>query len=322
MTRRPYSFAVAVLGSLVLAAACTSVAPTASPSPSPTAAPSPSPTVAPVVTPTASPTAAPTGPVTLDAPDEISAGLPFQVTWTGPDAEGDFITLVAAGAERWTNEQYFYTTEGSPGDLVAPTTTGDYELWYVKGADDSVTARRPITVTDFVGTLSAADSVTAGTIFEVEWTGPNAPGDYVTIVAEGTERWSNEDYFYTTEGTPAELIAPVKTGSYELWYVTGTDAIMLRRPIAVTAFTVTLDAPDSVDGGAQFEVSWTGPDGPQDYITIVAAGSAPGTYGSYAYTSTGNPVTLTAPETAGPYEIRYQSDREDGVFGSIPIVVN
>ena len=48
-----------------------------------------------------------------------------------------------------------------------------------------------------------------------------------------------------------------------------------------------------------------------DYITIVLAGSAPGTYGDYQYTQNfvGKAITLHAPATAGSYEIRYQSDR-------------
>jgi hypothetical protein len=76
-----------------------------------------------------------------------------------------------------------------------------------------------------------------------------------------------------------------------------------------------------VNRNAQFQVAWTGPNGPQDYITIVAAGSAPGAYTSYEYTTRGSPITLTAPSSPGNYEVRYQSDRVTGVFKSIPIVV-
>jgi Ca-activated chloride channel family protein len=96
---------------------------------------------------------------------------------------------------------------------------------------------------------------------------------------------------------------------------------MATRPITVTPFTVTLDAPAEVTAGSTFEVTWTGPDGPTDYITIVPAGSPEGTYVSYAYTASGNPARLTAPSEPGPYEIWYASDRVDGTFGTRPIVV-
>ena len=83
-----------------------------------------------------------------------------------------------------------------------------------------------------------------------------------------------------------------------------------------------LTGPASVKGGSKFEVKWTGPDGPQDYVTIVPAGSAPGTYASYAYTTNGSPVTITADTAPGAYEIWYASDRVKGVvFASSPITV-
>jgi Ca-activated chloride channel family protein len=85
--------------------------------------------------------------------------------------------------------------------------------------------------------------------------------------------------------------------------------------------TVTLEAPVAVDRNATFEVAWTGPNGPSDYITIAPAGSPDGTYLSYQYTSSGSPVTLTAPAEPGAYEIRYASDRVRGTFARMAITV-
>lgn len=283
----------------------------------PAASPSPAP-----ASPSASPSPAPGGPASLTGPAEVAAGASFEVAWTGPNAQGDYITIVAKGATRWTNEPYFYTSAANPGKLAAPTTAGDYELWYVNGPDDTILARNPITVLAFVGTLEAPADVQAGTEFEVAWTGPNGPGDYVTVVAKGATRWTNESYFYTAAGSTGKLTAPVEAGDYEVWYVAGQDsAPKVRRPITVSAVAITLDAPAVVQKGAQFQVSWTGPNLPSDYLTIVPAGAPEGAFTSYAYTASGNPVTLTAPEAAGNYEIRYASDRVAGVFASRPIVV-
>jgi Ca-activated chloride channel family protein len=272
----------------------------------------------------AGPSSQPTGEAALDAPAEVAAGAQFEVAWSGPNANGDYVTIVAAGAEKWTNEPYFYTNAASPGKLVAPVADGDYELWYVSGADDTIMVRRDIKVTSFVGTLDGPSEVEAGTTFEVAWTGPNGPSDYVTIVAVGASQWTDEPYFYTSAGSTGELVAPIESGDYELWYVTGNDRNpRLREPITVTPYVVTLQAPASVKAGADFSVTWTGPDGPSDYITIVLAGSAPGTYNDYAYTSGGSPLTITAPDAPGSYEIWYASDRvKNLVFKSIPIIVN
>lgn len=274
----------------------------------------------------ATPTVGPTGPANLDAPQEVAAGAKFEITWTGPRGLQDYITIVVAGATKWTNEPYFYTTGASPGTLVAPVKEGAYALWYVSGADDTILARRAIRVLAFVGDLGGPEEVMAGSRFEVAWNGPNGPGDYVTIVKAGTAKWTNESYFYTANKNPGELVAPLDAGAYELWYVTGSDdSTEATKPITVTPYVVTLDAPAQVATGAGFDITWTGPDGPQDYITIVLAGSAPGTYGDYQYTQNfvGKAITLHAPAAAGNYEIRYQSDRVKAVtFGSRPITVH
>jgi Ca-activated chloride channel family protein len=318
--RRPAAIAAASLIVVAMLAGCSGSAPVATPqvTPSPTAVATPTPT--PTATPTASPPPA-TGPAAIDAPAEVPAGANFTASWTGPNGPQDYVTIVAAGAAKWTVEPYFYTVNGSPGRLLASTLDGAYELWYVSGVDSKILARRPITIKPFQGTLAGPDSVGAGTTFEVSWTGPDGPSDYVTIVPAAALRWTSESFFYTSAGNPRTLIAQVEAGAYELWYVTGADSrIMVRRPIAVIPLQVTLSAPAAVARNSTFKVTWTGPDGPQDYITIVPAGSVEGTYASYAYTATGNPVTLTAPAGPGNYEIWYASDRVKGTFKSIPIV--
>ncbi len=67
--------------------------------------------------------------------------------------------------------------------------------------------------------------------------------------------------------------------------------------------------------------TWTGPDGPSDYIPIAPAGSPVGTYLSYAYTTAGSPATIMAPPEAGQYEVRYASDRVNITFKRIAITV-
>jgi Ca-activated chloride channel family protein len=246
------------------------------------------------------------------------------VAWTGPNADHDYVSIVPAGATDWSGEPYFYTETANPGTLVAPTTTGAFELWYLRGTDDAILGRRPITVTEFVGSVSGPPEVEAGSRFEVDWSGPEAPGDYVTILAVGVAEWDGESYFLTgNQINPGPLVAPIEEGDYELVYAAGSDdKAMVREPIHVRPYVIKLDAPAAVKPGRTFLVKWQGPDGPSDYITIVPEGAEPGTYLSYAFTSGGSPVTLTAPTKVGNYEIRYQSDRvPDLVFGFIKIKV-
>jgi len=262
-----------------------------------------------------------TGPAGLEAPDTVPANTQFEVDWTGPNALGDFVTIVAKGATEWTDEDYFDTATGTPGHLVSPKDAGDYELWYVNGADKSIATRRPILVTPFVATLSGPRSVPAGTQFAVDWTGPNAPGDYVSILPVGAPTWTDESWVYTSYGTPAQLLAPLEAGSYELAYIISPDVVMLRQPITVTPYSSTVTAPASAGKSASISVAFTGPNGPGDYITIVPAGADEGAYTSYAYTSSGTPATITGPDTAGNYEIRYVYGATGQTLSSTPIQI-
>ena len=120
--------------------------PAPSPSPVPSATPVP-PSTSPSAEPSASASPAAVAERTLDAPDSVVAGATFEVSWTGTPGQGDYITMVVMGVTQRTNEQTIGTTSPSPGKLVAPMKPGEYELWYVRGASDLVTTRRPITVT-------------------------------------------------------------------------------------------------------------------------------------------------------------------------------
>jgi Ca-activated chloride channel homolog len=311
--------ATGAITALVIAlSACSSGAPSTAPSSAPSASVGPS--AAPSSP--ASPTARPTGAATVSAAETVAAGASFEVEWTGPAAMGDYVTIVPDGTAAWTDQPYFNTTSGSPGTLTAPVEPGEYEIWYVNGLDNVPSARRPIIVSAFAGTLDGPAEVTAGTEFDVSWTGPNGPGDYVTIVAAGTESWSSESYFQTSIGPTGKLVAPLEAGDYELWYVPGSERTpAVRAPITVLATTATLDAPDTVAVGAQFQVAWTGPNGPGDYITIVRDGAPAGEYLSYDYTATGPTVTLTAPAEPGAYELRYIVERAGATLVSRPIAV-
>lgn len=315
-TRTPVALSLAAT---LLLAACGGGTPTAAPG-EPTAPPSSQGTDA-----SASPAAtnASTVEPNIEAPAEAQAGSALDVTWTGPNAQGDFVTIVTKGTAAWTDEDFFYTTEGSPAKLTAPSVAGDYELLYVSGADKSVLFRRDIKLTPFSGGLQGPDTILANTEFEVSWSGPDGPGDYVTIVKAGATEWNDEDYFYTRDGPTGKLTAPIEPGAYELWYVIGSDAtIQARRNITVTEATATLQASGDAITGATIQVIWTGPNGPGDYITIAPVGSPDNTYLSYFDTSTGSPGTLTAPDTAGAYEIRYVAAQQYHVYARIPLTVH
>lgn len=136
----------------------------------------------------------------------------------------------------------------------------------------------------------------------MDWTGPNNDRDYVGVGEPNGRPYL--DYKYTRSGRPVKLAVPEKPGNYEVRYVLGSDnTVVASQAFTVTGVTATLSAPAQVAAGAKFQFTWTGPDNPRDFITLVKAGTQEKTYDRYEYTKNGK--TLTAPDAAGEYELRY-----------------
>ncbi len=243
---------------------------------------------------------------TLDAPEQVAAGAKFEVIWTGPNHQSDYVTIVEIGADEGSYLGYGYTQNGSPADVTAPDGLGTYELRYVHGPSDKTLATRMIEVTAISGALEAPDSVAAGAAFDVAWTGPDNQGDFITIVEVGADVGEYGDYAYTQNGAVSEISAPDAVGTYEIRYVLGnSDRTLVSRTIEVTAVSGTLEVPQSVPAGSEFDVSWTGPDNSNDYIAVAKVGAPEGTDLDFARTREGSTVTITAPDDIGTYEIRY-----------------
>ena len=158
----------------------------------------------------------------LDAPASAVAGSKLSVKWTGPNNSGDYVTIVKQGDPVGIYTEYFYTRDGNPGALQTPLTAGSYELRYsTEGVSPNPTlASRPITLTGASYSLQAPASGPHGGTVQIKWTGPNNPGDYVTIVKKGAPVGTYTEYFYTSGGNPGSLPLPAQPGEYELRYST------------------------------------------------------------------------------------------------------
>ena len=231
---------------VVTPTAAVTASPAPSATPAPTATLAPPPTATPIPRPTATPLATPgpvvVGPASLVAPDSVPADTLFKVDWVGPNNSGDYISIIAASKRKWSGEPYFYTYGGTPKYLQSSTQPGAYEIRYI-GGNKKVLARRPITVTDFVGSLDGPPNVGAGKEFDVAWTGPASPGDYITIEPVGQTEWNGESFFYLYQNHIGRLTAPLPAGNYELWYVAGDKTVMLREPITIDPLQASVSGP-------------------------------------------------------------------------------
>jgi Ca-activated chloride channel family protein len=235
---------------------------------------------------------------------EAPAGSAISVQWTGPDRRGDYVTVVQADAGVNEFLSYRDTIDGNPAELVLPPEPGAYEVRYVLNQPRRVLASVPFEVTDVAATLTVPASGVAGSDVQIDWVGPNYAGDWVTVVTPDAAVSTYNDYIDANR--PDRLLEmPVEPGAYEVRYVQGGSKVLARAPITVTAATAEITAPASVVAGASFEISWTAANNRGDWLTIVAPDAAVSAYGAYVDADRGSPANLTAPATAGAYELRY-----------------
>ena len=230
--------------------------------------------------------------VTLNAATEIAAGSVLNVAWDGPGYENDYIAITAPDAKDTAYEKYAYTNRGNPAEVASPIEPGTYEVRYVaQGNPARVLARRPLTVIAVSATLSAPEEVVAGSAVDVEWVGPDNKNDYISVAAPDQEPGKYTSYAYTNRGNPAELKMPLEPGTYELRYIAyGNPAkILATRPISVVTAQVTLDAQPEAVAGSHIDITWSGPDNQNDYISVASADQPANKYQHYAYTKRGNP---------------------------------
>lgn len=160
--------------------------------------------------------------VTLMAPEGVLVDEHFEVRWSGPDKEGDYITIVSAEAPDGFEGDTVETSAGNPVELTAPDHAGLFEIRYVDSESGEALGARSLTVGLPEASLQAPANVTAGAPFTVAWQGPNQKDDFVTIVAADADVGSYDEYAYTADGNPATLTAPNEPGVYEVRYVFGS----------------------------------------------------------------------------------------------------
>jgi len=259
---------------------------------------------------------------TLAAAAEATAGSTVPITWQGPNNEGDFITIVPRGAESGSYERCAPTRGGSPAAVAAPMDTGEGEIRYLSGQNSRVLARRPIKILPAHVSLGAAEETVAGALVSITWEGPNDENDYLTIVPKTAADGGRGAIAYTMKGSPLQLTAPSETGDGEIRYMSGWgDRVLARRMIKIVAGQATLTAPDEGVAGSNVQITWSGPNNENDYITIVAKTAPDGNRGDFAWTLKGSPAQVAAPGQPVDGEIRYVSGQDDKVLARRAIKV-
>ncbi|MEP3279442.1 MAG: VWA domain-containing protein [Stappiaceae bacterium] len=258
----------------------------------------------------------------LRALDEVPAGGTFDVEWSGPGHEKDWVDLATPGTPAGQYLSYSYVKNGNPVQMRAPSEVGTYELRYINGTDTKIMGKRTLNVVPADVSVKALEEVPAGGTFEIAWTGPAHGKDWVDIATPGTPAGQYLSYSYVKNGNPLQMRAPSELGTYEIRYINGSDTkVMASRVLKVVAADVSVKSLQEVPAGSTFEIAWTGPGHEKDWVDIAAPGTPAGQYHSYSYVKNGNPIQMRAPSDPGTYEIRYINGSGTKVMATQPLNV-
>ena len=173
--------------------------------------------------------------ISISAPSQVIAGANVPVSWSGPNNEGDYITLVPKETPDGKYGNYTYTRVGASLQVLSPIMSGDAELRYMTSQGAKVLARKTIIIVAPSVRISSAESVGAGAELSVKWEGPNNGGDYITIVPKSFSDEKYGNYTYTNKGSPLTVVAPKEPGDAEIRYLTGQgNKVLARQAVMVT----------------------------------------------------------------------------------------
>ena len=274
---------------------------------------------------------------TVSAPGSVSAGAQFEVSFTGPLNQRDYISLTDPDAPNADYRYgYQYTSRGGAAQTVkimAPIEPGEYAVRYVLAGKpgDRDLAAATFTVTDVTATVTPPTApIEAGARFPVSWEGPDTRQDFIALTDVDAGPFSyNYGYQYTHRGNPVTLTAPTAAGEYIVRYVMQgqngpKNRALAEERIVVGSVAATLDAPAEVPAGSDFKVTYAGPDGQRNYVAIgeVGADKIDYQYGYELVRDEQGDAELTAPDSPGDYAIRYvQEGNQAVVLATLPLKV-
>lgn len=261
----------------------------------------------------------------VSGPAEAPMGSMIEVTWDGPAHAADTISIGQVGAD---HTQYVNPVRiagsANPVMVLMPSEAGLFEIRYTDSETRQVIARAPIVSTPVTATVTAPAEVAIGSTYEVAWTGPNYPNDYIVLTTpDATTNAYTPGRQATANGPIATMIAPTEPGIYEIRYRMGQNGVILARTaITVVEQIASITAPASAVAGSTIELGWVGPDYSNDFIGITPVG-VEGNYRFINSTSTneGNPLDLLIPTVPGEYVLEYALGQDRSAIATVPLTV-
>ncbi len=261
----------------------------------------------------------------IDAPATAEAGSMLLVRARGPVSEHHWIGFAPTGSASDAFLDYARPTgPDSEVRLRVPTEPGRYELRYVLNEHERVLVSRPIEVTTAGASVRGPAEAAGGDVIEIDVQAPAGNGNWVGFAPAGSNADAYLDYRDLEDGQQHySLDVPIEPGDYELRVVmTDPSTVLASQPIRITAPKASISAPAHAAAGSQVTIRARGPIATGSWAGFAPAGSPDDAYLDFRYIEPGvEEYTLTAPDEAGDYELRYIA-RETAVVARQPIRID
>ena len=176
--------------------------------------------------------------VTLTGPERVTTGAVFDFSWSGSINGRDFITIVPAGADEGTANDYIRVKDASEGRLTAPGTPGLYELRYVLEQGRRTLASAPLEVVgidaplDDGAGLSVPETASPGETITVTWTGEsNSTDQRIAVAHKDQPDFSWISVQKVGDQKTLDLKIPDETGLYEVRFLDVSGREVLGRSV-------------------------------------------------------------------------------------------
>ncbi|MHA6729473.1 vWA domain-containing protein [Devosia sp. A369] len=261
--------------------------------------------------------------VGIAAPEQVTTGASFAVSWSAAVHPNDLVTIVPAGADEGSYATYVRVHDNGQDQLVAPAESGLYEVRYILNEGRRTLASAPVEVVEAEVGIGGPALVRAETPVRVSWSSSVHPNDLVTIVPAGADEGSYAQYVRVHDKLQADLKAPAETGLYEVRYILNEGRRTLASyPLEVVDADAALDdgasltVPAQGAAGSTITVSWSGgADSADQRIALARAEQADFSWISAHKIGADTTLELKLPAEAGRYEVRYLDVSGRAVLG-------
>ena len=261
--------------------------------------------------------------VSISAPDEVTTGASFVVSWSSSIHPQDYVTIVPTGADQGAYTNYQRVRGYNENSLTAPAEPGLYEVRYVLDEGSRTLASTPVEVVEAKVVLNGPSMARAQTPLRINWSMAIHPQDYITIVPAGADEGTYQDYIRVRDNLEGDFDAPAEPGLYEIRYVLQEGARTVSSlMLEVVGADAPLDdgaglvLPSQARPGETINVSWSGgADSADQRISLARADQADFSWIEAHRIGEETTLELTMPNEPGRYEVRYLDIGGQAVLG-------